>query len=76
MTFWDIVVLRLFGCLMGADWCCFCWAALTGMVFAGWCARSEILRVAQNDKGYWGGFPEPFVGEVLRMTILTGFATF
>ena len=37
------------------------WSALRWVVFAGWFARGEILRVAQNDKGDRGGFPASFL---------------
>jgi len=36
-------------------------SALRWAVVAGWLARSEILRVAQNDKGNKGGFPARFL---------------
>jgi hypothetical protein len=38
-----------------------CGSALRWMEFAGWSARSEILRVAQNDKGDRGDFPASFL---------------
>ena len=48
-------------------------SALSWVVFVGWFVRSEILRVAQNDKGGGGRLASlHFVGGVLRLTRVEG----
>ena len=62
-VFWVFVtdVGVLVGELGGWDrGCGLGWSALSWVVDGGWLARSEILRVAQNDKGDGEGFSGRF----------------
>ena len=57
----EVVVLWVLVVWSGAGWCCICWSALIWVVVGGWLARSEILRVAQNDKTIGEALSYPYL---------------